>query len=391
MNALPINAIAAVQHSNPYPYYALLRQGADLTFDGTLDLWLAAKASVIRQVLAHPAAKVRPPSEAVPAHLVGSQVGQVFSQLIRMTDGATQQQAKVWLMARLQGWSDGVVQQQTLQMISQLQNELAAEFQLPVAGLFWHSAALNEFIKRLPVMVVASLLEFTPLQASQAAIAIADFIRALVPPTAGNLAAVATGNIACEGLLAQLQSINPPADLPWQQANLLGLLMQSYEATAGLIGNSLVALTEQQLWPTLKANPGLCLPLVTEVARYDAPVQNTRRFIHADCEIAGIALPAGSTVLLLLAAAGRDESVYPQPEQFRLDRPAQANLTFSSGMHQCPGQQLALQISAVAIEFLLSQTLPLLRWRYRPSLNGRLSWFFDDLDTPTSTSTGVTQ
>lgn len=390
MNALPINAIAAVQHANPYPYYALLRQGADLTFDGTLNLWLAAKASVIRQVLVHPAAKVRPLSEAVPAYLVGSQVGQVFSQLIRMTDGAMQQQAKVWLMARLQGWTDGVVQQQTLLVISQLQNELAAEFQLPVAGLFWHSAVLNEFIKRLPMMVVASLLQFTPLQASQAAIAIAEFIRTLAPPTVGNLATVAAGHTACEGLLAQIQSINPPAAFPWQRANLLGLLMQSYEATAGLIGNSLVALTEKQLWPTLRADPRLCLPLVAEVVRYDAPVQNTRRFIHADCEIAGIALPAGSTVLLLLAAAGRDESVYPQPEQFRLDRPQQTNLTFSSGAHQCPGQQLALQISAVAVEFLLSQTLPPLQWRYRPSLNGRLCWFFNDLDTSSSTTTGVT-
>ncbi len=188
----------------------------------------------------------------------------------------------------------------------------------------------------------------------------------------------------------QLQLLKPPVDLPWQQANLLGLLMQSYEATAGLIGNSLVALTEQQLWSTLRADPQLCLPLVAEVARYDAPVQNTRRFIHTDCEIAGNALPAGSTVLLLLAAAGRAESIYPQPEQFRLDRPAQANLTFSSGAHQCPGQQLALQISAVAVEFLLTQQLPALQWRYRPSLNGRLCWFFNELDTPSSTATGVT-
>lgn len=387
---LPMNAIAAVQHSNPYPYYALLRQGANLTFDGTLNLWLAAKADVIRQVLVHPAAKVRPFAEAVPAHLQGSSVGQVFSQLVRMTDGAMQQQAKTWLMAQIQGWSDTLVHEQTLRVIKRLQQELAVEFQQPLSGLFLHSAALNEFIQRLPVMVVASLLQFTPMQARMAATAIADFIRVLAPQSAGNIAALRAGNSASELLLRQLQAIKPPAALPWQLANLVGLLMQSYEATAGLIGNSLVALTEQQLWPTLQADPGLCLPLVAEVARYDPPVQNTRRFIHTDCEIAGIALPAGSTVLLLLGAAGRDESVYPQPEQFRLDRPVQMNLTFSSGAHQCPGQQLALKISAVAIEFLLAQTLPPLHWRYRPSLNGRLCWFFTDLNPSSSTSAGVT-
>jgi len=391
MTDSPINALAAVQHVNPYPYYATLRQGANLTFDTSLNLWLAAKASVIRQVLAHPAAKVRPLKEAVPAHLAGSTVGQIFSHLIRMTDGAMQQQAKIWLLPRLQGWSDTLIRQQTLQVISELQNEMAATYQQPVTALFGDSVVLNEFIQQLPVRVVATLLEFSQSQARLAATAIADFICKLAPSAAHDASAMLAGEQAGQLLLTQLQAINPPADLPWQQANLLGLLMQSYEATAGLIGNSLVALTEQVLWPTLQADPGLCLPLVAEVARYDAPVQNTRRFIHADCEIAGIALPAGSTVLLLLAAAGCDEAVYPQPEQFRLDRPAQANLTFSSGAHQCPGQQLALQISAVAIEFLLSQALPPLQWRYRPSLNGRLSWFFNDLDTPSSTSIGVTQ
>ncbi|WP_082971970.1 cytochrome P450 [Rheinheimera sp. SA_1] len=389
MNDSPINAIAAVQHANPYPYYALLRQGADLTFDTHLNLWLAAKAGVVLEVLAHPAAKVRPYNETVPAHLAGSTVGQVFSQLIRMTDGQTQQQAKIWLAPRLHGWSDALVRQQTLLVISALQQELATAYQRPAVALFDDIMLLNEFIQQLPVRVVAALLEFNPSQAKMAATAIADFIRTLAPSAAHDAAVMVAGEQASQLLLGQLQLLMPPVDLHWQRANLLGLLMQSYEATAGLIGNSLVALTEQQLWPTLRADPRLCLPLVAEVVRYDAPVQNTRRFIHADCEIAGIALPAGSTVLLLLAAAGRDESVYPQPEQFRLDRLQQTNLTFSSGAHQCPGQQLALQISAVAVEFLLSQTLPPLQWRYRPSLNGRLSWFFSDLDTQSSDPAGA--
>jgi cytochrome P450 len=400
MTQFPTNAIAAVQHQNPYPYYATLRQGPALWFDSELQMWIAAKAEVIQQVTAHPAAAVRPLHEAVPVHLQGNDLGKLFAQLVRMTDGPAQQQAKAWLHTQISGWSQTVIREQTLLCINELITVLVLEYQQPAAGLFSNTEALNDFVQRLPVTVMARLLSFPAEAALASAQQIANFIACLAPgaatpgSVAGNKADSKTtsplrlGELACHSLFNQLQNARTEPLAPWQLANLFGLLMQSYEATAGLIGNSLVALTEQQLWPQLRAQPELSLALVAEVGRFNAPVQHTRRFINHDCIIAGVPLPAGSVVLLLLAAAGRDEAVYDQPDELKLDRATVENLTFSTGAHRCPGQALAQHIAAVAVEFLLSQPLPALRWQYRPSANGRLSYFGH---APNSTAAITTQ
>ncbi|MBU2426680.1 MAG: cytochrome P450 [Gammaproteobacteria bacterium] len=395
MPQFPTNAIAAVQHQNPYPYYAALRQGPALWFDPELQLWIAATAEVIRQVMAAPAAAVRPAHEAVPTHLQGNDLGKLFAQLIRMTDGAAQQQAKAWLQTQISDWSEMAIREHTLMCIDELTTALAHEYQQPAAKLLSNTEALNDFIQRLPVTVMARLLGFPAEAALASAQQIAAFIRCLAPDsaTAGSKTAspLQTGEQACHSLFHQLQTAHTEPLAPWQLANLFGLLMQSYEATAGLIGNSLVALTEQQLWPQLRAKPELSLALVAEVARFNAPVQNTRRFIHHDCTIAGIKLPAGSVVLLLLGSAGRDEAAYSKPDEFQLGRATAENLTFSTGAHRCPGQALAQHIAAVAVEFLLAQQLPAYSWQYRPSANGRLSYFCNAPHLTTAATTETTE
>src|SRR5205823_10079544 len=94
-------------------------------------------------------------------------------------------------------------------------------------------------------------------------------------------------------------------------ANRVGFLTQSYEATAGLIGLTLVALARR---PELRARDFEAV--VREVARHDAPVQNTRRFVARAVTIAGGAVAPGDTVLVVLAAANRDPSANPDPDVF---------------------------------------------------------------------------
>ena len=47
--APPADAIAAVTHSNPYPWYATLRGGPALAFDEGRQLWIASRADVDRK------------------------------------------------------------------------------------------------------------------------------------------------------------------------------------------------------------------------------------------------------------------------------------------------------------------------------------------------------
>ncbi|SUD30560.1 putative cytochrome p450 oxidoreductase [Pseudomonas fluorescens] len=169
-------------------------------------------------------------------------------------------------------------------------------------------------------------------------------------------------------------------------ANLIGLLSQTCEATAGLIGNTLVALHRNpDLIKDMQPTPMLVADLVEEVARYDSPVQNTRRFVAKRCTIGGSVLEAGDTVLVLLASANRDSYANPDPDSLLVKRTQRRTFSFGSGRHECPGQQLALTIASEAILAWLhrqpASSARLYRWIYLPSLNGRIPQFYRDRET----------
>jgi cytochrome P450 len=130
----------------------------------------------------------------------------------------------------------------------------------------------------------------------------------------------------------------------------------------------------------LRAEPRLASALVREVARFDPPVQNTRRFVAQATSVAGVSLQPGDAILLLLAAAGRDERIHARPDAFLLERPDCPLAGFGHGRHACPGQGLAFVIATVAVQHLLSLPVALgragLGWQYRQSANGRLPEFF---------------
>lgn len=157
-------------------------------------------------------------------------------------------------------------------------------------------------------------------------------------------------------------------------ANLVGLLSQTYEATAGLIGNALLALIRNPQWLNDSINID---DLVAEAQRFDPSVQNTRRFVAAPCEIEGVALNTGDVILVLLASANRDPQLNEQPDTFMFERPQRRSFTFGSGRHHCPGQVLALSIASATLTQALASkpALDRLTWHYRPSLNGRIPLF----------------
>jgi cytochrome P450 len=132
-------------------------------------------------------------------------------------------------------------------------------------------------------------------------------------------------------------------------------------------------------------HPSLCSEstpvedLLAEVQRFDPPVQNTRRFVAAPCEIDSVRLNATDVILVLLASANRDPLLNDNPDTFLLDRPNRRSFTFGAGRHQCPGQRLALSIAGATLKQFLAMrpTLEQLKWQYRPSTNGRIPLFRD--------------
>src|SRR5690606_19501197 len=103
-----------------------------------------------------------------------------------------------------------------------------------------------------------------------------------------------------------------------------------------------------------------------------------RRFALPEHGGAGeVRVPAGETVLLSIAAANRDPSVFEEPDRFDVRRQDGRQLAFGYGPHFCVGATLGRLEIEVALETLLRR-LPALRRaepaeppRWRPSLRGR--------------------
>jgi cytochrome P450 len=80
---------------------------------------------------------------------------------------------------------------------------------------------------------------------------------------------------------------------------------------------------------------------VAEIFRYCGGYHVTRRYATADVEIGGVAVQAGTVLVLLLGAANRDPHAFHDPETFDIDRPEAGSLAFSAGIHYCLGAALS--------------------------------------------------
>jgi unspecific monooxygenase len=374
---VPFDPVAAVVQPDPYPSYAGLVARRPFFHDARLGLWVATSASAVTAVLTHPACRVRPPAEPVPAAIADSAAGTLCGAMVRFNDGPRHGPLK----ATIAGALDGVDGEEVLRRSRDLARVLADEL-----GPHESRAALSEFMIRLAPAVVASMLGAPAAQLSDVARWTARFVSATAPGASAEAVRDGAGAAAHllehgrawaarDGLLATLVRHARGADQDRAVANGLGLLWQSHDATAALIGNTLVALGRMR---GLSADHAL-LRIVAEVARYDAPVQNTRRFLADDAVIAGERMQRGDAVLVVLAAANRDPSANADPDRFDPQRAAPQVFTFGLGPHACPGAVIATSIATAGVETLLARGVAPERLArevsYRPSANIRMPRF----------------
>ena len=150
------------------------------------------------------------------------------------------------------------------------------------------------------------------------------------------------------------------------------LLIAGHETTVNLISNGILTLLRH---PTqivrLQQDPTRAIGIVEELLRYEPPVQFLpNRTALTDIEVAGVVIPAGSTVLLLLAAANRDPTQYRNPEQFDPDRVDHRHLGFGGGIHSCFGAPLARLEGQIALRLFFERLIAprlVAEPSYRPS------------------------
>lgn len=103
----------------------------------------------------------------------------------------------------------------------------------------------------------------------------------------------------------------------------------------------------------LAADPSLIPGAVEEILRLEPPGPFNARYVTRPIELYGQVVPAGSAMLLLLAAANRDPRRYDDPDRFDIHRKKGMHLTFIIGPHYCLGSALARLEGRVALEEIL--------------------------------------
>lgn len=128
------------------------------------------------------------------------------------------------------------------------------------------------------------------------------------------------------------------------------------ETVARLLASAALVLSQ---WPDqrrrLVGEPSLCVGAVEELLRFEAPSPTQGRYVAHDVELHGEVVPAGSKMLLLTGAAGRDERQYVQAHQFDCTRKIDRHLSLGYGAHYCLGAALARLEGKVGLQEMLAR------------------------------------
>jgi cytochrome P450 len=125
-----------------------------------------------------------------------------------------------------------------------------------------------------------------------------------------------------------------------------------------LLGSIAVHLSRDvALQNELRADLSRVPDAVEEFLRLYTPYRGFARTARVEVELHGRRIKPDEPIALVYASANRDETVFPEPDEFRLRRPnIRQHLAFGRGPHMCAGIALARQELRIALEELLTQT-----------------------------------
>ncbi|MDJ0339876.1 cytochrome P450 [Cryobacterium sp. PH31-O1] len=152
--------------------------------------------------------------------------------------------------------------------------------------------------------------------------------------------------------LVQAQSIGSEISDHEIASVCYSLLFAGHETTTTLISNTIRELLAHPAeWQKLLEDPSRIPAAIDETLRFSPSIVGWRRKALVDTEIGGVAIPAGSNILLLMGSANRDGDTFEQPETFDINRVnARNHLSFGFGIHYCLGNMLAKMQDKIVVE-----------------------------------------
>jgi len=138
------------------------------------------------------------------------------------------------------------------------------------------------------------------------------------------------------------------------------LITGGLTTTSQLLGNLLhQLLSTPRLEHTLRVEEGALANAVEESLRISPPLLFLARGCVHDTSIGDSPIAAGERVIVGTGSANRDELLFDDADEFRVDRPnADQHLTFGYGPHVCPGAAMARIVARIGIATFLERFPP---------------------------------
>jgi cytochrome P450 len=174
---------------------------------------------------------------------------------------------------------------------------------------------------------------------------------------------VARGKKVPDDVLSRLVQLEVDGErLTQRQLRALtrNLITGGLTTTSQLLGNLLhQLLSSAQLEQSVRADERALANSVEESLRISPPVLFVARGCVRDTPVGGSPVGAGERVIVGTGSANRDERLFEDGEEFRVERPnADQHLTFGYGPHVCPGAALARVVARIGIATFLERFPP---------------------------------
>lgn len=359
--------------ADPYPFYETRRRDGDVVWDNVAQGWLMLGYEAARTVLGGSGWTSDPLANPVARASMTMMAPEFAKASMLFTDGADHD--------RLRGAVRDAFTRSTIAGLTEGVETIAAEViaQAPAGEPF---DFMSQIALPLPIAVVGEWLDLDPGHAASLRELSPSIIRML--GTLADPVEVAEGFGAAAALMAEFLPLaadrrahpgddlfsfiatDPDLSLDDVVVTAILIAVAGHETTANLLGAGLIRLVNERV----DAVDGA---VITELLRLDGPVQSTVRTATENHRLAGADIAAGDSVVVVVAAANRDPSVFDEPDHFRLGRTGPAPLAFGYGAHYCLGSALAQLELAVALREVLARQPVIsgpVAWRDTPAIRG---------------------
>jgi cytochrome P450 len=384
-----LTALDPAFQEDPYPILAKLREMEPVHRDETLNRWVLTRHEDVEELLFDRSLSVDP-RNAKP----GS-----FESMFGFAEAERQPSmlfADPPYHTRLRGLVSKAFTARAVEQMRPRIQEIVDEL-LSAIDAGGEVDLMKEFAEPLPTIVIAEMLGVDPADRADfkrwSDLGVMNFNPMLTPEER------ALANEATEAMDGYLRRVieerraEPRADLVTsliaaeeggdkltddEIVTMCSLLLAAGNlTTTDLIGNGVWTLLRNRgELKKLQDDPSLIKNAVEEMLRFESPVLMSGRTPLEDRTIAGAEVGAGESVTPILAAANRDPSVYPEPDEFDITRERTDHHSFGGGVHYCLGAPLARAEAQIAVGTLVRRFQEMrlgespVEWRRVPGFRG---------------------